>query len=119
MAFSGGSNNAVGCGTQLLGKCSATRNRQQALRDYEKTSSIVIVYIALDIFGLIVLVSPATILLHFRKKLLINSSFSEMTIFNLYMFDRQGVLIYYGEWNRKRQSGMTIDEVSCLVSLNI
>ena len=38
-----------------------------------------------------------------------------MTIFNMYMFDRNGVLIYYGEWNRKRQSGMTIDEV---ISLN-
>jgi len=34
-----------------------------------------------------------------------------MTIHNLYMFDRQGSLMYYGEWNRKRQSGMTIDEV--------
>ena len=36
---------------------------------------------------------------------------SRMTIHNLYMFDRQGSLMYYGEWNRKRQSGMTIDEV--------
>lgn len=35
-----------------------------------------------------------------------------MTIHNLYMFDRHGVLMYYGEWNRKRQSGMTIEEVS-------
>lgn len=34
-----------------------------------------------------------------------------MTIHNLYMFDRHGVLMYYGEWNRKRQSGMTIEEV--------
>ena len=34
-----------------------------------------------------------------------------MTIHNLYMFDRNGMLMYYGEWNRKRQSGMTIEEV--------
>ena len=35
----------------------------------------------------------------------------KMTIHNLYMFDRQGVLMYYAEWNRKRQSGMAIEEV--------
>jgi trafficking protein particle complex subunit 1 len=34
-----------------------------------------------------------------------------MTIHNLYIFDRQGVLIFYGEWNRKKQSGMTREEV--------
>lgn len=37
-----------------------------------------------------------------------------MTIFNMYIFDRSGVLVYYGEWNRRRQSGMTIDEVISL-----
>ena len=42
-----------------------------------------------------------------------------MTIFNLYMFDRQGVLIYYGEWNRKRQSGMTIEEVCINISFQV
>ena len=35
----------------------------------------------------------------------------KMTIHNLYIFDRQGVLIFYGEWNRKKQSGMTREEV--------
>lgn len=38
-------------------------------------------------------------------------SSTKMTIHNLYMFDRHGVLMFYGEWNRKRQSGMTIEEV--------
>nr|CAH0103704.1 unnamed protein product [Daphnia galeata]SVE76742.1 EOG090X0HJH [Daphnia longispina] len=38
-----------------------------------------------------------------------------MTIHNLYMFDRHGVLMYYGEWNRKRQSGMTIEEEAKLM----
>jgi len=40
-----------------------------------------------------------------------------MTIHNIYIFDRQGVLIFYGEWNRKKQSGMTRDEVgpTCVI----
>lgn len=34
-----------------------------------------------------------------------------MTIYNMYIFDKFGTLMYYGEWNRVKQSGITREEV--------
>jgi hypothetical protein len=35
----------------------------------------------------------------------------KMTIFNLYIFDEKGSLIYYKEWLRKKHTSMEKDEV--------
>ena len=36
-----------------------------------------------------------------------------MTIFNLYIFDEKGSIIYYKEWLRKKHTSMEKDEVRC------
>lgn len=35
-----------------------------------------------------------------------------MTIHNIYIFDKTGILLYYNEWNRLKQTGMTREEVN-------
>lgn len=37
-----------------------------------------------------------------------------ITIYNIYIFDRMGTLLYHANWNRLKQSGMSSEEVTFL-----
>lgn len=36
----------------------------------------------------------------------------QMTVHNLYLFDRNGVCLHYSEWHRKKQAGISKEEVT-------
>lgn len=38
-----------------------------------------------------------------------------MTIYYIYIFDKNGTMLYYNEWSRKKQTGMSREEVSFIV----
>lgn len=42
-----------------------------------------------------------------------------MTIHNLYIFDQNGTLLYYGEWDRTQYSGLSVEEVGDEKCFNI
>ena len=46
-----------------------------------------------------------------------NSGNGIMTIHNLYIFSKNGTLLYYAEWNRLNKSGITKEEVSSFKEL--
>lgn len=46
---------------------------------------------------------------------LCDSQFAAMTIYNLYIFDKYGILLHYAEWHRVKQSGITCEEEAKLM----
>lgn len=46
----------------------------------------------------------------FSQKALSTSVILQMTVHNLYLFDRNGVCLHYSEWHRKKQAGIPKEE---------
>lgn len=52
---------------------------------------------------------------HFHGEYLLSTR--TMAVYNLYVFDKYGVMLFYNEWNRLKKSGMTQEEVNELPSV--
>ena len=50
-------------------------------------------------------------------EIFLSSQFVTMTIYNLWIFDERGTLLFYREWLRKNHTSMDRDEVSPILSL--